>query len=255
MPYLYMGHYPSLPTIATFLDCNVRELNTKKEKKGNVEGFSRNFLEEHAMYLAEKESWERYMNVLALLIYGIVIFPSIENFIDLAAIDVLFAYRYGGKNPAGAVLADTYHTLTLRREKKRGTILCCLAVLYIWFTSRLFKGRNWVEFKSNKIWAQYLVNLNEKTIIWALPGLERINLICCCGDFPNVPLMGTKGCINYNPIMALRQFCYPIKFQPFDRALSPFMIRDCNQDPEMLRKIRRSWRSVVRKDNGLGAGF
>ena len=31
-----------------------------------------------------------------------------------------------------------------------------------------------------------------------------------CADFPNVPLIGTKGCINYNPVLAQRQFGYPI---------------------------------------------
>ena len=31
------------------------------------------------------------------------------------------------------------------------------------------------------------------------------------GEYPNVPLIGTKYCVNYNPILAQRQFGYLIR--------------------------------------------
>lgn len=35
-------------------------------------------------------------------------------------------------------------------------------------------------------------------------------MIISCRNFPNVPLIASKGCINYNLVIAMRQLCYPI---------------------------------------------
>ena len=32
-----------------------------------------------------------------------------------------------------------------------------------------------------------------------------------CGDYPNVPLIGMRGCINYNPALAIRLLGYPMR--------------------------------------------
>jgi len=50
-----------------------------------------------------------------------------------------------------------------------------------------------------------------------------------CGNFPNVPLMGTRGCINYNPLLALRQLAYHMKETPPDAALVPFVLYDLDK--------------------------
>lgn len=39
-------------------------------------------------------------------------------------------------------------------------------------------------------------------------------IIFSCGEFPNVPLIGSKGCINYNPTLELRQLGYPMLEKP-----------------------------------------
>jgi len=38
-----------------------------------------------------------------------------------------------------------------------------------------------------------------------------------------VPLIGTKGCVNYNPILAQRQFGYPIRGSPTTASLTNLM--------------------------------
>ena len=47
-----------------------------------------------------------------------------------------------------------------------------------------------------------------------------------CGDYPNVPLIGTRGCINYNPALAIRQLGYPMRGAPTEESLSPFLVMD-----------------------------
>jgi hypothetical protein len=249
-----MGHYPSLPTIATSLKIDIRELVSRKETKGGIDGFSRKYFEKQAQHLVENGKWDEFMDMLALIIYGIVLFPNIDDFIDFAALDVFLAYKHNRRNPVPAILSDIYHTLTVRHEKKRGMLLCCLPALYVWFTTHMFKNRGWVETKNDREWAQSIVNLDERSILWYFRDLERIDVIYCCGDFPNVPLMGTKGCINYNPVLASRQFGYPMRGPPSEESITPFIVYNMNPDLKMLNKIRRAWDHVNRKGKDLGAG-
>jgi hypothetical protein len=51
--------------------------------------------------------WTAFTNVLALTIFGIVLFPHSDKYVDFATIDVFLAVRNQGHNPMPAVLADT----------------------------------------------------------------------------------------------------------------------------------------------------
>ncbi|KAI5434776.1 hypothetical protein KIW84_021554 [Lathyrus oleraceus] len=46
--------------------------------------------------------------------------------------------------------------------------------------------------------------------------MEVRNVIMSCGEFRNVPLVGTKGCINYNPVLSLRQLGFVMKGKPLE---------------------------------------
>jgi hypothetical protein len=41
-------------------------------------------------------------------------------------------------------------------------------------------------------------------IVWYDSSLSSLEIIDSCGEFSNVPLIGTQGGINYNPALALR---------------------------------------------------
>ena len=43
-------------------------------------------------------------------------------------------------------------------------------------------------------------------ILWSSKDMERVAIIDRCGEYPNVPLLGVRGGITYNPCLALRQF-------------------------------------------------
>jgi hypothetical protein len=64
-----------------------------------------------------------------------------------------------------------------------------------------------------------MTTLTEKDISWYSRELDGTEVILSCGNFPNVPLMGTKGCINYNHVLSLRQLGYPMEDEPDDRLL------------------------------------
>ena len=56
------------------------------------------------------------MDVLVLVLYGVIIFPSIDNFVDLSAINVFIAYKINAENPVTAILADVYGNLNMCYE-------------------------------------------------------------------------------------------------------------------------------------------
>ena len=47
-----------------------------------------------------------FHSILALLIYGLLLFPNIDNFVDINAIKIFLT-----KNLVPTLLADTYHSI------------------------------------------------------------------------------------------------------------------------------------------------
>lgn len=252
-PYQYMEHYPSLKTIAETFDIPIKEIEDNRTNKDNLIGFPIKYLEEKAVNLARDGKWDTFMDVLALIIYGIVLFPTIKDFVDFMAIYVFLAYKHRGENPVPAVLADIYCTLDFRHEKEGGLIHCCSPILYFWFVKHIFQDMHQLKTKSKKEWANVLANLNERTIQWYSRSQDINEVICRCGVFVDVPLMGTKGCINYSPYVALRQLGYPMTKPPIMDVTKSFVIhgRD-GYDASLLRRIRKSWEDVVRRGQELG---
>lgn len=116
----------------------------------------------------------------------------------------------------------------------------------------MFKPNAHISEMSNGDWARTLVSLSSKDIIWYLHKLNVEEIIINCGSFPNVPLIGSKGCINYNPMLALQQFGYPMRGKPDDKELEEMVWNDMGtNNPFLLRKIIRSWEKVHTKGTKL----
>ncbi|RDX76375.1 hypothetical protein CR513_43642, partial [Mucuna pruriens] len=49
-------------------------------------------------------------------------------------------------------------------------------------------------------------------------------MIVRCGGYPNVPLLGTQGAINYNPELASRQARYAMIRVPQEEVMDPFVL-------------------------------
>lgn len=89
-----------------------------------------------------------------------------------------------------------------------------------------------------------LVSLTEKNIIWYPQILDREDVILSYGDFPNMPLIRSRGCINYNPILAMRQLGYPMAYKPEDHLLRDMIIHDVNSGGSTFLRIIRAWGQV-----------
>ncbi|XP_058758232.1 uncharacterized protein LOC131631452 [Vicia villosa] len=181
------------------------------------------------------------------MIYGLVLFPNIPNFVDLTAICLFM-----DQNPVPTLLADTYYAVHSRYGTK-GAVGGCLPLLYEWFTSHLPKSGPFVTTRDSQKWPQRIMGLTANDIVWYHLGKGIEEVITRCGSFDNVPLIGTKGVINYNPRLALRQLGFALKDKPLDKEIFESVCFKKGADPEGLEKVRSAWNSI-HTDNRTSLG-
>lgn len=128
--------------------------------KGNTKGFPLNFIIERVYTLLEAQSWEACYATIALAIYGIIMFPNFDDFVDMVAIGIFLV-----KNPVPTLLADVLYYLTWRSAKKGGMVACCAPLLYTWLQTHL-PNRGPVVDQKDASWPQRLGSLRSSDISW-----------------------------------------------------------------------------------------
>ncbi|KAH1209638.1 hypothetical protein GmHk_15G044112 [Glycine max] len=263
-PYLFSGFLPSLSKIAAMVRDSAREFDRMKQTRNGVVGLPRKYLEGKARDMASQEKWVPFADILALLIFGVVLFLNVDGLVDLAAIDAFLAYHHSKQSPVVAILANLFDTFDRRCEKNSARIVCCLPALCVWLVSHLFQQdirhpcllqsyRSCIE-KRRVDWDQHLAGIGGSTINWFPRWKEgKEGVLFSCGDYPNVPLIGTRGCISYNPALAIRQLGYPMRGAPTEESLSPFLVRDFGvKSLKVIQRVHKACRSSLRKDKELG---
>ena len=92
--------HPSMARIAKVVKVSVQELDRVKQNRDGVVGIPKKHLEEKAKALADQGEWTLFNDVLALLVFGIILFPNVDGLVYLAAIDVFLAtLAMEGYNP------------------------------------------------------------------------------------------------------------------------------------------------------------
>ena len=76
------------------------------------------------------------MVAFVLAIYGLVIFPGILGYIEMAVVDIFEQIQHDS-NPALAILAETFRSLNYCRCNQEGHFLGCTPLLYIWIRSHI----------------------------------------------------------------------------------------------------------------------
>jgi len=96
-------------------------------------------LEEKVKALADQGEWTSFIDVLALLVFGVFLFPNVDGLVDLAVINAFLAYHHSKESPILAILADSYDTFDRRYEKSGARIVYCKPTLYVWLVSHIFR--------------------------------------------------------------------------------------------------------------------
>ena len=71
------------------------------------------------------------LDVFALAIYGLVIFPEGTEHVEVAVIDVIEQIA-SQVNPVPAIVAETLRTLNFCRRNGNKDLVCCIQMLYVW---------------------------------------------------------------------------------------------------------------------------
>ncbi|XP_058763006.1 uncharacterized protein LOC131636417 [Vicia villosa] len=243
VPFARVPKVVRLEKIVEALHMGIKEVERNWKSSGAIPGFYLCFLISKAEEAVKKECWVDFGRLLAIIIYGIVLFPSVENFVSLSAICVFM-----NKNPVSTLLADTYFAIHSRNKKGGYVNGSCLSLLYRWFMLHLSVKGPFVLRKSSLQWSDRIVNLTSYDIRWNYCVGKVWNIITSCGQYSNVPLMGTRGCISYNPMPAYRQLGYAMEGSQKDVEAFESVYFAGGKDPLELEKIASAWTRVHRRD-------
>ncbi|XP_050919347.1 uncharacterized protein LOC127136880 [Lathyrus oleraceus] len=147
--------------IAEAIHLRKSDIDVNLTAEGGIRGLTLKFLLEKAFYFSNANVIVTFETILALLIYGLVLFPNIDNFFDVNDIRIFLI-----RNLVPILLCDTYFSIHHRTSKGGGTIFCCAPLLYKWFISHLPQSHILQENKSCLRWYQRLMSLTNDDITW-----------------------------------------------------------------------------------------
>ncbi|XP_058764836.1 uncharacterized protein LOC131638300 [Vicia villosa] len=238
IPFTGLEQDPKTCEIAKSTHLRKGEIEKNMVIKGGLPGLPAEFLIEKALTLSRERKEEDFEVVFALLLYGLFLFPNINNFVDMNAIKIFMK-----KNHVPTLLGDTYYSIHLRNSYGKEMVTCCTPLLYKWYISHLF----WSQ-KEGLKWSYKIMTLTNTKIVWTNNHFCRMKTLDCCGDFPNVSLIGTKGAIFYSPMLARRQFGFPMDKRPRSNLLEGFFLEERVENKEFRERIANGWHPSHRKE-------
>jgi hypothetical protein len=132
---------PKISALAKALHLEIADIKDKFIPRAGLQCLSYNFLYQKATTCLDRSKIDAFESILALLIYGIVLFPNVNDFVDMKAIQIFLT-----QNPVPILLADTYVSIHERTGKGKGTIICCAPLLHMWITSHFPRPKFRLEY-------------------------------------------------------------------------------------------------------------
>ncbi|XP_050897636.1 uncharacterized protein LOC127104494 [Lathyrus oleraceus] len=242
IPFIGGKEVPKSHIIGAYLHVPKVEVENGLIMKGGISGFPIKYLVERASHYANIGSHDVFEAILDLMIYGILLFPSFKDFVDMDAIRVFMTC-----NLVPTLLGDVYYSIHFRTEKKGGWVNCYAPILYKWFISHLQQST--LYNKDNFIWSKRLMALTNKDIVWYNATYDIGTTVLSCGEFPNVPLINTKGVIIYNPSLEYRQLGYSLDDNPESLLVTLVVIQEGEENVNLRRDVMKAWSHISQKKN------
>ncbi|MBA0575208.1 hypothetical protein Golob_028059, partial [Gossypium lobatum] len=170
------------------------------------------------------------VDIFALSIYGLVIFPKVLGHVDEAISD-LFDRLNKRVTPVPAILAETFRSLNACRREGEGRFVECVQLLLAWFHSHFWKVEK-VSYREDVEWRA----------LWMIPN----EILYRCGEFDWVLLLRIWGAVGYTPLLVLRQY-RSRQFIPVTQGLAQceFSFKEDNYKKK-VREISNSWNQTHR---------
>ncbi|KAL1148558.1 hypothetical protein V6Z11_A10G133700 [Gossypium hirsutum] len=192
------------------------------------------------------------VDIFALSIYGLVIFPKALRHVDETVID-LFDRLEKGIISVPAILAETFRSLSSCQKTGKGRFIGCAQLLMAFpqallegrqsFLSSLLRGLFPVKRRKEK-WMDILQNLKEGDIEWRAYWMVPDEIMYRCVNFDWVPLLGIWGATEYTPLLALRQY-KSRQFVPttYGLAQSEFSFKGSHYK-KRVRELSDAWKQT-----------
>jgi hypothetical protein len=208
--------------------------------------------------------------ILALGIFGLILCPSTAGIISLEAANLFVEYEKTKINPSAAILAETFLSLNHCKRIGKGSMRCCVPLLFIWMVSHiesetpifrnfwwfdqkpleLFVSSEWENFSEDD-WRVKLQGIPQSNFNWRAPWMKNVTCLMGCGKRPWVPLIGVTGYISYAPALVARQLG-GIQSIPRTVGLAQFTGVYKGAYNEMLESIKHDWGSLVLVKKEIG---
>ncbi|MBA0786521.1 hypothetical protein Gotri_000102 [Gossypium trilobum] len=124
---------PTVEEYTTLLRCPKIQVDKAYSRAASVPPLLKKLMNITGM----SEQWKR-VDVFALGIYGLVIFPKTLGQIDEVVSD-LFDRLSKGVTPIPVILAETFRSLNACRRAREGRFIGCAQLLLAWFHSHFWK--------------------------------------------------------------------------------------------------------------------
>ncbi|KAG8503903.1 hypothetical protein CXB51_001856 [Gossypium anomalum] len=141
------------------------------------------------------------VNLFALSIYGLVVFPKVLGHIEVAVVD-FFEKLKQGINPIPTILAETFRSLSNCRRKGEGRFIGCVQLLNVWILSHFWKvertpfhmfsktfapleaylERKWPKDVTEEHWVLVFQNLRAEDVTWRAPWIRPSVLLYKVGN-------------------------------------------------------------------------
>ncbi|KAG8492588.1 hypothetical protein CXB51_009977 [Gossypium anomalum] len=156
------------------------------------------------------------VNLFALAIYGLIIFPKVLGHIEVAVVN-FFEKLKQGINPVATILAETFRSLSFCRRKGEGRFIGCVQLLNVWILSHFWKvehtpfhmfsktfspleaylEKEWPKEVTEQHWVSIFQNLRVEDVTWRAPWIRPSVLLYKVGNQDWVPLLGLWGGVGY----------------------------------------------------------
>ena len=172
--------------------------------------------------------------IVALIIYGQLIFPKKDGFVDEETAKFVLALKEGERpNIPVAILTELIRALDKVCKSGGGDFEGSAHILQLWFGGHFMRlgagmrtyGGDWINsffrqhkkmFQNARGWIDFLMSEDgHKEIVWAAPWISYPSrFLFGCKDLLWVPLIGVRGCSCYTPWAFRRQVREHHQFVP-----------------------------------------
>ena len=159
IPFTGIEKDPRPEEIALALHLQWSDIMANWETRSGVKGFLSKFLIDKAQLFWDDMDFQDFEEVLALLIYGLVLFPNPDQLIDVNVVKTFLSC-----NLVPTLLGDIMHSLHTHTMNRKGTIMCCIPLLSRWFISHL--PQSLMKNEQGLRWFQRLMSLAHSDIHW-----------------------------------------------------------------------------------------